>query len=125
MVIEQGRTMSFAPNNQEVRNVQIEKHPPSPDRVRKIPESFSWVDHRLVREGHINGRSSPALALYLMLLTVADSEGLSYWSEASLARRLSLSVVRLREACAELEAADLVTYAAPIWQVLSLPGGGR
>lgn len=105
--------------------MRIEKHPPSPARVRKIPESFSWVDHRLVREGHINGRSAPALALYLMLLTVSDSEGLSYWSESSLAGRLSLSLTRLREARAELEAADLVVYAPPIWQVLSLPGGGR
>ena len=117
--------MSFGPSNQEVQNVQIEKHPPRPERVRKIPESFSLVDHRLVREGHINGRSAPALALYLMLVTVADSEGLSYWSEASLGKRLSLSPVRLREARAELEAADLVNYAPPIWQVLSLPGGGR
>lgn len=105
--------------------MQIEKHPPSPDRVRKIPESFSWVDHRLVREGHIKGRSSPALALYLMLVTVADCQGLSYWGEESLARRLSLSLIRLREARAELEAADLVAYAPPIWQVLSLPGGER
>lgn len=105
--------------------MQIVKLPPSPDRVRKIPESFSWVDHRLVREGHVNGRSPSALALYLMLLTVADGQGLSYWSEASLARRLSLPLVRLREACAELEAADLVAYDPPIWQVLSLPGGGR
>jgi hypothetical protein len=105
--------------------MRIEKQPPLPERVRKIPESFSWVDHRLMREGHVQGRSAPALALYLALLTVADSQGLSYWSEEGLAKKLSLSLVRLREARSELEAADLVAYDSPIWQVLSLPGGGR
>lgn len=103
--------------------MNVEKLPVLPARVRKMPESFSWVDHRLVRENHINGRSHAALALYLFLLTVADSQGLSYWSENALARRLRLDVARLRETRAELEAAGLVAYAHPIWQVLDLPGG--
>lgn len=102
-----------------------EKVPVIPARVRRIPESFSWVDHRLVREGHVNGRSHAALALYLFLLTVADAQGLSYWSEQALGRRLQLETARLREVRAELEAAGLVAYEAPIWQVLELPGGAR
>ena len=101
----------------------VMKMPVMPARVRRVPESFSWVDHRLVRENHINGRSHAALALYLFLVTVADAEGLSYWSEAALSRRLGLSVTGLREARAELEAASLVAYEAPVWQVLELPGG--
>ncbi len=103
--------------------MSVAKTPVLPARVRKVPESFSWVDHRLVRENHINGRSHAALALYLFLLTVADAQGLSYWSENALGRRLHLDVARLREARAELEAASLVAYDPPIWQVLELPGG--
>ena len=29
------------------------KFPICPDRIRTIPEQFSWVDHRLVRDHHI------------------------------------------------------------------------
>lgn len=101
----------------------VVKRPVVPARVRRVPGSFSWVDHRLVREGRIDGCSHAALALYLFLVTVADAEGLSYWSENALGRRLRLDLARLRAARAELEAADLVAYEAPIWQVLALPGG--
>lgn len=103
--------------------MRVLKTPVVPARVRRVPESFSWVDHRLVRENHINGRSHAALALYLFLVTVADAQGLSYWSENALSRRLRLEVPRLREARAELEAASLVAYESPVWQVLALPGG--
>ena len=46
------------------------------ERLRRVPEQFSWIDHRLVRDRHIAGRSAEALALYLFLLTVADGQGL-------------------------------------------------
>ncbi len=95
------------------------------ERVRRMPPSFSWVDHRLVRDGHVGRCSHRALALYLFLVTVADAEGLSYWSEGALSRQLRLDAVRLRESRAELESAGLVAYEEPIWQVLELPGGGR
>jgi hypothetical protein len=101
----------------------IVKVPVVPARVRRVPASFSWVDHRLVREGHVNGRSHAALALYLFLVTVADAQGLSYWSEKAVAGRLRLELSGLRAARAELEAAGLVAYEAPLWQVLELPGG--
>ena len=44
-----------------------------PERVRKIPPQFSWVDHRLVRDRHIARCDAQALALYLFLVTVADA----------------------------------------------------
>lgn len=105
--------------------MRVEKRPVIPARVRKVPDSFSWVDHRLVREGYVDGKSHAALALYLFLVTVADAQGLSYWSENAVGRRLRLELSSLRAARAELEAANLVAYEAPIWQVLALPGGAR
>ena len=101
--------------------IRTEKRPVVPGRVRKVPGAFSWVDHRLVREGHIDGKSHAALALYLFLVTVSDSQGLSYWSENAVARRLRLELSALRAARSELEAASLAAYEAPIWQVLELP----
>ena len=53
-----------------------------PERLRRVPPQFSWIDHRLVRDRHIAGRSAEALALYLFLVTVADGQGLSYYSDA-------------------------------------------
>lgn len=91
-----------------------------PDRRRRIPKQFSWVDHRLVRERHIERCDPDACALYLFLLTVADAHGLSYYADASIARRLSLDEPRLRAARARLVHADLLAYEHPLYQVLDL-----
>jgi hypothetical protein len=101
----------------------ITKTPVCPDRVRKVPHGFGWVDHRLVRENRVERCSTAALALYLV--TVADREGLSWWSERSVAKLLGLDGDRVRQARAELEAADLVAFEHPVWQVLELKGGER
>ena len=85
-----------------------------PARVRKVPRAFSWVDHRLVRDGHLDGRSHGALALYLFLVTVGDSQGLSYWGENAVARRLRVGLPALRTARSELEAAGLVPEVAGV-----------
>jgi hypothetical protein len=58
------------------------------ERLRRVPPQFNWVDHRLVRDKHICRCSVQALALYLFLLTVADAEGLSYYSDAAISRRM-------------------------------------
>ena len=90
------------------------------DRVRRITGGFGWVDHRLVREHYVERCSHGALALYLFLIAVADGKGVSWWSERSLSSRLGMDIDRLRQARAELEAADLVAYEPPVWQVLQL-----
>lgn len=91
-----------------------------PERRRRIPTQFSWVDHRLVRDRHIERCDAYACALYLFLLTVADAQGLSYYSDPAIARRLSLDEARLRAARARLEHADLIAYDKPLYQVLDL-----
>jgi hypothetical protein len=96
------------------------REPIMPQRRRRIPPQFSWVDHRLVRDGHIRGRSAPALALYLFLVTVADAEGMSWYSEAAVCRHLSWSGSQLQGARSELERAALIAYRTPLYQVLSL-----
>src|SRR4051812_46069348 len=91
-----------------------------PDRLRQVPAQFSWLDQRLVRDGHIRRCNAHALALYLMLVTVADSRGLSYYGDASISRLLSMSPDQLALARAELIGAGLIAYAQPLYQVLSL-----
>ena len=95
------------------------------ERVRKIPTQFSWVDHRLVRERHIERCDVHAAALYLFLVTVADAQGLSYYADASLARRLSMDPVRLSKARGDLVRAGLIAYQRPLYQVLALDSPPR
>ena len=95
------------------------------DRIRRIASGFGWVDHRLVRDHYVERCSHAALALYLFLVTVSDGEGVSWWSERSLASRLGMEGDRLRQARAELEAAGLVAYEPPVWQVLQLREANR
>lgn len=96
------------------------KFPICPDRIRTIPEQFSWVDHRLVRDRHIESLSVDACALYLFLITVADSQGLSYYSDVSICERLAMEEPVLASARACLRKAGLVAYRKPLYQVLAL-----
>jgi hypothetical protein len=106
----------------------INKHLLRPDRLRQIPTSFSWVDHRLVRHEYLRRADSQAWALYLFLVTVADVQGLSYYSDTSIARHLNLDPLELSAARQQLLQADLIAYHKPLYQVLALPEdseGGR
>ena len=61
-----------------------------------------------------------AWALYLFLASVADADGLSYYSDASLMRRLKMDSVSLSASRQQLVQAGLVAYEKPLYQVLSL-----
>jgi hypothetical protein len=98
---------------------------PNPKRLRLIPAQFSWVDHRLVREGYFEQCSCDALALYLFLLTVADARGISYYSQPSLMKSLKMGTVRFSQARSELIENRLITYQHPLYQVLALGAGSE
>lgn len=91
-----------------------------PERVRRVPKQFSWVDQRLVREGYIQRCDVSALALYLFLVTVGDAQGLSYYSDESISQRLSVDEQVVSKARQRLINAGLIAYAKPLYQVLSL-----
>lgn len=90
------------------------------ERLRQVPSQFSWIDHRLVRDRHICRCSADALALYLFLVTVADGQGLSYYSDQTISRLLPLDGAALVRARQELIAAGLIAYQRPLCQVLAL-----
>ena len=84
---------------------------------------FNWLDHGLVR-GNDPGRArAPAWGLYLLLVTVGDADGLSYYATRTRARMLTLSEDGLVEARRQLIDAGVIAYAAPLYQVLSLDRG--
>jgi hypothetical protein len=60
------------------------------------------------------------LALYLFLVTVADAQGLSYYSDSSLGKYLTMHSQTVRKARRELSIAGLIAYQEPLYQVLDL-----
>jgi len=98
----------------------MEKRIPCPTRVRRVPPHFSWVDHRLVRDGHISGPGADALSLYLLLVSVGDADGVSWYSSGSLGRLLGFDERRVVRARRVLLDRQLIGYDAPFYQVLSL-----
>lgn len=86
-----------------------------------MPRQFSWVDQRLVREGYLDQCDARAAALYLFVVTVADAQGLSYFGEPTLMRRLHFTAAELQAARERLVALQLIAYQPPLYQVLALP----
>src|SRR4030095_214053 len=98
--------------------VRMHKRPISLPKLRKVPKQFSWVDQRLVRERYIDQLSHEACALYLFLVTVADAQGLSFYSEQALCQRLSMTPAGLHQARQALITRALVAYQRPLYQIL-------
>ncbi len=88
--------------------MKITKQVLRPERLRQVPEQFSWVDQALVRCGFIDRCDARAAALYLFLVTVADAQGLSYYGASTLSARLHLSMQELGAARARLIELDLI-----------------
>jgi len=50
-----------------------------PQRVRQVPASFAWIDHRLRSDGFLERLEPADIGLYLFLTLPADRHGLSCW----------------------------------------------
>jgi len=98
----------------------LNKQPIYPHLVRRVPEQFSWIDHRLVRERYIDQISREAAALYLFLVTVSDARGLSYYGDTTIQARLGMDDCGLSSARLCLIEQRLIAWKAPLYQVLAL-----
>lgn len=93
---------------------------PDASRLRRIPSQFSWVDHRLVRHRLLSGCHCESWALYLLLLSVGDADGISYYSDKSLSSHLGVSTPVVGAARQELCEAGLIAWQEPFYQVLDV-----
>lgn len=73
-----------------------------------------------MQENYFTRCDHSAWALYLFLVSVADADGLSYYSDASLMRRLKMDEFQLSASRRQLLQAGLIAYEKPLCQVLSL-----
>jgi hypothetical protein len=88
--------------------------------VRKVPKSFSWVDHRLISDGHFESLNHSSAALYLFLLCAGDEKGLSYYGDKSIMKKLSMDNITLEKARSKLIHTGLIAWQKPLYQVLCL-----
>ena len=98
---------------------------PEPGRIRQLPESFSWVDHRIIRNNRLQGCNLSSWTLYLFLITVADVDGVSYYSSSSICKRLGLDEDQLTTSILELSTLKLISYSKPFYQVLEVGNAQR
>ncbi len=63
---------------------------PQPRRIRQVPRSFAWIDHRLLRNGYQEVMSHQDQALYLFLALAADRHGVSFYRKEKICRFLGL-----------------------------------
>ena len=65
-------------------------HIPLPQRVRRIAGSFAWIDHRLLRAGHLAVMTHAEQSLYLFLALAADRHGVSFYRQEKIGDVLGL-----------------------------------
>ena len=99
----------------------IEKRPLCPNRLRKISGSFAFIEHRFLRDGFWPSLSHHELLLYVLLVLVADRNGLSYYSYDKLCSLLQVSLDEYLVARNALIHKDLIAFDGRLFQVLSLP----
>lgn len=98
----------------------VQKRVLVPDQIRRVPKRFGWIDHRLLAEGYLARLSPTALNLYLFLILVGDHQGLSFYSDLSIAKHLPLRPNALALARRELIANHLLAWSPPLYQVLAI-----
>ena len=87
--------------------------------VLLLPRQFQIAVVENVNESHLR-RAAWLFPLYLFLITVADAQGLSWYGDTQVARRLSIDEACLRRARGDLIRAGLLAYAHGLYQVLAL-----
>ena len=91
------------------------------DRVRSIPESFSWIDRRILTKNFLPYLSIEEIGLYFFLVSASDRYGMSFYGASKICHALGLTDEEFHQALSGLKEMDLVAYRFPFFQVLSLP----
>ena len=98
--------------------------PPRPDRIRSIRGSFSWIDHRFLRQGFDQGLTRVEKLLYFVLIAVSNRDGVSFYSDERMAEILEIQHKHeLSGARNELIDRGLIAFEHGLYQVLDLPDG--
>jgi len=64
---------------------------PQPKSIRRIQQSFAWMDHRLIRGGYLQVMTHEDLALYVFLVLAADCNGVSFYRKEKICDIVALN----------------------------------
>jgi hypothetical protein len=82
-----------------------------PYRLRKVPRSFAWIDHRIRSEGILKMLRPEDIGFYLFLALAADKNGLSCWRLDRIERDIPcFDYHTLRSARERLVELELIAY---------------
>jgi len=98
-----------------------ERAPVDPERVRTLPPHFAWIDHRL--RDRLADLSLEEIALLLFLHLASDRQGLCFWADVTIGKKLRLREGQVVFARQGLTEKGLLAYRYPLYQILPLPGG--
>lgn len=90
-------------------------------RIRKIQGSFTFIEHRFLRDGFFASLDQPERSIYLFLALASDRQGLSYYGYdkiCNLNGMLLDDYIRARDGLIDK---DLIAFDGTLFQVLSLP----
>ena len=90
-------------------------------RLRKITNSFSWIDHRTITGGFLDDLNTVQILLYFFLVAVSDRHGVSFYHDDRICKLLKIDLSSLGEAREGLIQRSLIAYRYPVYQVLALP----
>jgi hypothetical protein len=93
----------------------------SVERKRQIIGSYSVIEHRFIREGHINDLSQKEILLYFFLVVVSDRNGISFYGADKVISMLKISEADYFGSLSGLEQKDYILRAGNKIQLLSLP----
>ncbi len=104
---------------------------PEPTKVRRIQGTFAWLDHRLLRESHLEQMTPVDLAVYVFLVLAANREGCSYYRKDVACKKLGIDWDQFEESKARLLERGYIAFRPftrgdvdGFYQVLSVPAGG-
>jgi hypothetical protein len=99
----------------------VDTSPLLPERARKIDGSFTFIEHRFLREGFMETLTHNELLLHFFLILAADRNGVSFYSYDRICNILRLDLDDYILARNALIEKDLLAFDGRRFQVLSLP----
>lgn len=95
------------------------------ERIRRIGGGFAFIPHRFLTGGFVSALGADELLLYLLLVLVADRNGLSFYGYDKICSLLEMDLERYIDARDRLIRQDLIAFDGTLFQVLSLPSAPR
>jgi len=99
----------------------IQKQPICLHRIRKIRGSFTFIEHRFLRDGFFTSLNLQERSLYFFLALAADRDGLSYYGYDKICTINGMILNDYILARNALIDKDLIAFDGTLFQVLSLP----